>query len=58
MTGGMPKDYVECMWLILQNKQPEDFVIATGEQHSRFVRFVANVTSSTQVLNWSSKVRE
>ena len=28
------KDYVECMWLILQNKKPEDFVIATGEQHS------------------------
>lgn len=28
------KDYVECMWLILQNKTPEDFVIATGEQHS------------------------
>jgi hypothetical protein len=25
---------VECMWLILQNKKPEDFVIATGEQHS------------------------
>ena len=31
---GYAKDYVECMWLILQNKQPEDFVIATGEQHS------------------------
>ena len=28
------KDYVECMWLILQNKTPEDFVIATGEMHS------------------------
>ena len=31
---GYAKDYVECMWLILQNKKPEDFVIATGEQHS------------------------
>ena len=31
---GYAKDYVECMWLILQNKQPEDFVIATGVQHS------------------------
>lgn len=31
---GYAKDYVECMWLILQNKEPEDFVIATGEQHS------------------------
>lgn len=31
---GYAKDYVECMWLILQNKEPEDFVIATGKQHS------------------------
>lgn len=31
---GYAKDYVECMWLILQNEKPEDFVIATGEQHS------------------------
>lgn len=31
---GYAKDYVECMWLILQNSKPEDFVIATGEQHS------------------------
>ena len=31
---GYAKDYVECMWLILQNKTPVDFVIATGEQHS------------------------
>lgn len=31
---GYAKDYVECMWLIVQNKKPEDFVIATGVQHS------------------------
>ena len=31
---GYAKDYVECMWMILQNDTPEDFVIATGEQHS------------------------
>ena len=31
---GYAKDYVECMWLILQNKEHEDFVIATGVQHS------------------------
>lgn len=31
---GYAKDYVECMWLILQNDKPEDFVIATGKQHS------------------------
>lgn len=31
---GYAKDYVECMWLILQHDKPEDFVIATGEQHT------------------------
>ena len=31
---GYAKDYVECMWLILQQDEPEDFVIATGVQHS------------------------
>lgn len=31
---GYARDYVECMWLILQHEKPEDFVIATGEQHS------------------------
>lgn len=31
---GYARDYVECMWLILQQPQPDDYVIATGEQHS------------------------
>lgn len=31
---GYARDYVECMWLILQHPVPEDFVIATGVQHS------------------------
>ena len=31
---GYAKDYVECMWLILQHNTPEDFVIATGEMHT------------------------
>lgn len=31
---GYARDYVECMWLMLQHETPEDFVIATGEQHS------------------------
>jgi len=31
---GYAKDYVECMWLMLQHDTPEDFVIATGEMHS------------------------
>ena len=31
---GYAKDYVECMWLILQQPEPDDFVVATGEYHS------------------------
>lgn len=31
---GYAKDYVECMWLMLQHEKPEDFVIATGVQHT------------------------
>ena len=31
---GYAKDYVECMWLILQQNKPDDYVIATGEQHT------------------------
>lgn len=31
---GYAKDYVECMWMMLQHDTPEDFVIATGEQHT------------------------
>jgi GDPmannose 4,6-dehydratase len=31
---GYAKDYVECMWLILQQPEPDDFVIATGEYHT------------------------
>lgn len=31
---GYAKDYVECMWLILQHREPDDFVIATGIQHT------------------------
>ena len=31
---GYAKDYVECMWLMLQAEKPEDYVIATGEQHT------------------------
>ncbi len=31
---GYAKDYIECMWMMLQHDTPEDFVIATGEQHT------------------------
>jgi len=41
---GYAKDYVECMWLMLQHDTPEDFVIATGEMHSvrEFVEIAFN----------------
>ena len=41
---GYAKDYVECMWLMLHHNQPEDFVVATGEQHT--VREFAEKTFS------------
>ena len=31
---GYAKDYVEAMWMMLQQKEPDDYVIATGESHS------------------------
>jgi GDPmannose 4,6-dehydratase len=40
---GYSKDYVEAMWLILQQKEPDDYVIATGETHS--VRDFVNICS-------------
>src|ERR1700712_4869479 len=41
---GHAKDYVEMQWLMLQQDEPEDFVIATGEQHSvrEFIELAAN----------------
>ncbi len=41
---GFAKDYVEAMWLILQQENPDDYVIATGEQHSvkEFVELACN----------------
>ena len=52
---GYAKDYVECMWLILQHDQPEDFVIATGEMHS--VReFVELAFKHVEIeLEWSGE---
>ena len=41
---GYAKDYVKCMWLMLQHDSPEDFVIATGKQHS--VRSMYNLSYS------------
>lgn len=46
---GYAKDYVECMWLMLQQDKPDDFVIATGEQHS--VREFAELAFKNNGIN-------
>ncbi len=52
---GYAKDYVECMWLMLQHHTPEDFVIATGEQHT--VRdFVEKAFAANGItIRWEGK---
>ncbi|MED3904151.1 GDP-mannose 4,6-dehydratase [Priestia megaterium] len=52
---GYAKDYVECMWLILQHDKPEDFVIATGEMHSvrEFVQLAFKHTGIE--IEWSGE---
>jgi len=45
---GYAKDYVECMWLILQQEKPEDYVIATGEQ----VNLWGDPTKAKAKLGW------
>ena len=52
---GYAKDYVECMWLMLQHPTPEDFVIATGEMHS--VReFVSKAFAEAGInIRWEGK---
>ncbi len=52
---GYAKDYVECMWLMLQHPTPEDFVIATGEMHS--VReFVTKAFAEAGInIRWGGK---
>ena len=52
---GYAKDYVECMWLILQHDVPEDFVIATGEYHTvrEFASLAFKEVGST--LRWEGE---
>lgn len=52
---GYAKDYVECMWLMLQHDTPEDFVIATGEMHT--VREFASLAFARAGINldWSGE---
>ena len=52
---GHAKDYVEAQWLMMQQDEPEDFVIATGEQHSvrEFIEIAANELNMN--LSWHGK---
>jgi GDPmannose 4,6-dehydratase len=52
---GHARDYVEAMWLMLQQEQPEDFVIATGEQYS--VRDFINAAAQNldMVIRWDGE---
>jgi GDPmannose 4,6-dehydratase len=52
---GYAKDYVEAMWLILQQDEPDDFVISTGETHS--VREFCESAFAYAGLNWEDYVR-
>jgi len=51
---GHAKDYVEAMWLMLQRKKPDDFVVATGKQHS--VREFAKLAFSVVGLNYKDYI--
>ena len=51
---GHAKDYVEAMWLMLQQKRPQDFVIATGKQYS--VRDFARIAFKCAGLNYKDHV--
>ncbi len=51
---GFAGDYVEAMWLMMQHKNPDDWVVATGEAHS--VRDFLDLTFSTLGLDWEEYV--
>jgi GDPmannose 4,6-dehydratase len=51
---GFAGDYVEAMWLMLQEKQPEDFVVATGKRHT--VRELVELAFSHAGLDWKDHV--
>jgi GDPmannose 4,6-dehydratase len=52
---GYAKEYVEAMWLMLQQPDPDDYVVATGEMHS--VRELCDVAFGLVGLNWEEFVR-
>ena len=59
---GYAKDYVECMWMILQHDTPEDFVIATGEYHTvrefrpaEVEQLLGDPTKAKTLLGWNPR---
>ena len=52
---GYAKDYVQAMWLMLQQEEPDDYVVATGETHS--IREFLDVAFNYVNLNWNDYVR-
>lgn len=54
---GYAPDYVEAMWLMLQQKKPQDFVVATGETHS-VKEFVEEVFKVVGIKNWYKFVEQ
>ncbi|PLW79468.1 GDP-mannose 4,6-dehydratase [Candidatus Woesearchaeota archaeon] len=54
---GYAKDYVEAMWLMLQQNKPEDFVISTGETHT-VEEFVVEAFKAAGIDNWKDYVRQ
>lgn len=55
---GFARDYVECMWLMLQYEHPEDFVIATGEMHSVREFCTLAFAEAGIRLQWEGKGKE
>ncbi len=55
---GYARDYVECMWLILQQDEPDDYVIATGEQHSVREFCTLAFAEAGITLRWEGSGRE
>ena len=54
---GHARDHVTMQWLMLQQKQPEDFVIATGRQESvrRFIELTAGAGLGPNAMAWRSR---
>lgn len=54
---GHAKDYVKCMWLMLQHEKPDDFVVSTGKSHT--VQDLVNyVFNSLEIPNWEQLIKQ